>query len=109
MSAPVDVLMVMESDAHCAAESRARHYDAVIVEATRTNSDAALAAVAELIEDRKRLELLTEKGWAVRRMQDTGRYMLVDGDGFPITGGEHETSRAAIDGWLALTHGEAAK
>jgi hypothetical protein len=46
----VDVLAVMGSDAHCAAESRSRHYDHDHVAALSANSDRARAAVAELIE-----------------------------------------------------------
>lgn len=47
---PVDVLAIMESDAHCARESRVRNYDAQIVAACDRKSVAARAAFTELVE-----------------------------------------------------------
>lgn len=74
MSAPVDVLAVMESDARCAAESRGRHYDREVWEATAANSVAARAAVAELIAAAQGAEALavalnTTQAAHIRRLQ----------------------------------------
>lgn len=62
-------------------------------------ADDARAAVAELIEDRARLDFLIEHQYIVRKLSDTGLWMLLNRNGNPITDGKHETAREAIDEW----------
>ena len=60
-AAAVDVLAVMGSDAHCAADSRSNHYDYATWAALSANSDRARAAVSELVEAAKLMQRLNDE------------------------------------------------
>jgi hypothetical protein len=57
----------------------------------------AYNSVAGLIEDRARFNFMIEREYIVRKLSDTYLWMLLDRDGYPITGNEHDTAREAID------------
>lgn len=53
------------------------------------------------VDDTVRLGALLRDGLTVKRMADTGLFMLVNGDGSPVTGEEFDDDRAPIDAWIA--------
>lgn len=55
------------------------------------------APAGAVLDDAKRLDFMARHGFAVRRLGDSQLWMVLDGTGDPVTGGEHDTARDAID------------
>jgi hypothetical protein len=87
----VDVLAVLDE------QIRVLLLDLSELDGAVSDMREARAAVAELVEDRARFDFQIERGYIVRKLSDTGLWMLLDRDSYPVTGGEHDTAREAID------------
>ena len=54
-------------------------------------------STSQALDDTQRLNLLIDSGFSVKRLKDTGQFILIETDGYPVTGSEFDTPRQAID------------